>query len=157
VLDQAGINTLWAKNGEESIKLCQDNNNIDLVLMDINMSIMNGYEATQKIKTFRPDLPIIAQIAFAIADDRQKSLDAGCDKNQINISCHLKIVFCYYFFNLPICSFSNYIRPSSYTADRRGMYCSLFSAINILKKSTCAICFGEKNKLILFYCTELKI
>ena len=76
---KSGLNTIWAKNGEESIKLCKENTNIDLVLMDIHMPIMNGYEATKEIKKFRPNLPIIAQTAYAIIGDRQKSLDAGCD------------------------------------------------------------------------------
>ncbi len=79
VLEKLEINTLWAKDGKESIKLCKENTDIDLVLMDINMPVMNGFEATQRIKKFRPNLPIIAQTAYAIVGDRQKSLDAGCD------------------------------------------------------------------------------
>lgn len=47
--------------------------------MDINMPIMNGYKATNEIKKFRLDLPIIAQKAYAVAGDSQKSLEAGCD------------------------------------------------------------------------------
>jgi len=79
VLEKSGINTLWAKDGQESIDLCKENNNIDLVLMDINLPHMNGYEAIKEIKKFKPDLPIIAQMAYAIAGDREKSLKAGCD------------------------------------------------------------------------------
>ncbi|MCD4681378.1 MAG: response regulator [Bacteroidales bacterium] len=79
VLEKSGNNTIWAKDGEESVKLCKENTNIDLVLMDINMSEMNGYEATKEIKKIHPNLPIIAQTAYAIAGDREKSLAAGCD------------------------------------------------------------------------------
>ncbi|NOY96778.1 MAG: response regulator, partial [Chlorobi bacterium] len=79
VLEKSGINIIWAKNGEEAIKLCKRNTNINLVLMDINMPVMNGYEATKEIKKFRPGLPVIAQTAYAIAGDREKSLEAGCD------------------------------------------------------------------------------
>ena len=79
VIEKSGMNTLWAKNGEEAIQLCASNANIDLVLMDINMPIMNGYQATEEIKKFKPSLPIIAQTAYAIVGDREKSLDAGCD------------------------------------------------------------------------------
>ncbi|VAW14498.1 hypothetical protein MNBD_BACTEROID01-1354 [hydrothermal vent metagenome] len=79
VLEKSGINIIWAKDGEEAIKLCKENTNIDLVLMDINMPFMNGYEATKKIKKIRPNLPIIAQTAYAIAGDKEKSLEAGCD------------------------------------------------------------------------------
>ncbi|MBU1013653.1 MAG: PAS domain S-box protein [Bacteroidetes bacterium] len=70
---------LWAPNGEEAIRHCKNNPAIDLVLMDINMPVMNGYDATKAIKEFRPNLPIIAQTAYAIAGDREKSLAAGCD------------------------------------------------------------------------------
>ena len=43
------------------------------------MPVMNGYEATRSIKEFRPNLPIIAQTAYAIAGDKDKSFNAGCD------------------------------------------------------------------------------
>lgn len=79
VLLKSRINTVWAKNGADAIKLCKENSIIDLVLMDISMPIMNGYEATAKIKKFRPHLPIIAQTAYAIEGDREKALAAGCD------------------------------------------------------------------------------
>ncbi|WP_219008265.1 hybrid sensor histidine kinase/response regulator [Aquimarina litoralis] len=68
-----------AKNGQEAVTICQENKNIDLVLMDIKMPIMDGYDATSYIKKMRPDLPIIAQTAFSIEEDVQKALDAGCD------------------------------------------------------------------------------
>ena len=59
LLEKKGVATYWAKNGKESIKYCKENHDIDLVLMDINMLVMNGYEATKEIKKFRPNLPII--------------------------------------------------------------------------------------------------
>ena len=40
---------------------------------------MNGYEATRRIKEIKPDLPIIAQTAYAMQEDRNKAMDAGCD------------------------------------------------------------------------------
>ena len=80
IIKSFGINKIiWAKNGDEAIKLCKENSTIDLILMDINMPIMNGYEATKAIKAFKPDLPIIAQTAYALSGDREKSLNAGCD------------------------------------------------------------------------------
>lgn len=79
LLEKSGINVIWAKNGEESIEHCKENARIDLVLMDIKMPKMNGYVATEEIKKFRPDLSIIAQTAYAIAGDREKALEAGCD------------------------------------------------------------------------------
>ncbi len=80
VISSFGIlNIVWAKNGENAVKLCKENPSIDLVLMDINMPVMNGFEATKAIKAFRPELSIIAQTAYALTGDREKSLEAGCD------------------------------------------------------------------------------
>jgi len=79
LLEMANINSYWAHSGEEAIKYCHENMSIDLVLMDINMSGINGYEATKEIKKFRPKLPIIAQTAYAFGGDKEKALDVGCD------------------------------------------------------------------------------
>ncbi|WP_299899560.1 transporter substrate-binding domain-containing protein [uncultured Aquimarina sp.] len=68
-----------AKNGKEAVSICQENKNIDLVLMDIKMPVMDGYDATAYIKKMRPNLPVIAQTAYSIEEDIQKALDAGCD------------------------------------------------------------------------------
>jgi len=51
-----------------------------LVLMDIKMPDLNGYEATKLIKKFRPELPIIAQTAYALYGDDIKAKEAGCDE-----------------------------------------------------------------------------
>lgn len=66
-------------NGKEAVQLCKENPDIDLVLMDIKMPLMNGYEATKQIKAFRPALPVIAQTAYAMAEDEDKARNAGCD------------------------------------------------------------------------------
>ncbi|PKP29439.1 MAG: hybrid sensor histidine kinase/response regulator, partial [Bacteroidetes bacterium HGW-Bacteroidetes-17] len=79
VLKKTAQFILWASNGEEAVSHCKNHPEIDLVLMDINMPVMNGYDATKAIKELRPNLPIIAQTAYAIAGDREKSLAAGCD------------------------------------------------------------------------------
>lgn len=55
------------------------NPEIDLVLMDIKIPVINGYEATRIIKEIRPQLPIIAQTAFTTKDDVGKAKAAGCD------------------------------------------------------------------------------
>lgn len=78
-LELYSADIIWAKDGAESVEFCKANANIDLVLMDLNMHGMDGYVATKKIKEFLPDLPIIAQTAYAIAGDREKALAAGCD------------------------------------------------------------------------------
>jgi len=79
ILRKPGYNIIWATNGEEAVKICKENTTVDVVLMDINMPVMNGYDATKAIKKLRPLLPIIAQTAYAIAGDREKSIAAGCD------------------------------------------------------------------------------
>ncbi|BAX81779.1 response regulator [Labilibaculum antarcticum] len=79
LLNQIHCNVLVANNGLEAIDICQKNDKIDLVLMDIKMPLMDGYQATKEIKKIRPNLPIIAQTAFALLGDKNKSLENGCD------------------------------------------------------------------------------
>ncbi len=78
-LKKTNANTIHAKNAEIAIDICKSNLDIDIVLMDIQLPQMNGYEAAREIKKFRKSLPIIAQTAFAMAGDKEKSILAGCD------------------------------------------------------------------------------
>lgn len=71
---------LWAKNGKEAYDICKTDTKIDLVLMDINMPIMNGYKSTRLIKGLNKNIPIITQTAYAFAGEREKSFAAGCDE-----------------------------------------------------------------------------
>jgi PAS domain S-box-containing protein len=73
------IRLLWAKNGIEAIHLCENNPSINLVLMDIKMPLLNGFEATKSIKRIRPELPVIAQSAYAMISEKEEALKAGCD------------------------------------------------------------------------------
>ncbi len=79
LLRKLEIKTIWAKDGNQVIELCKTNPDIDMVLMDIKMPYINGYEATKQIKKIRPDLPVIAQTAFAMYGDEIKAREAGCD------------------------------------------------------------------------------
>lgn len=65
-----------AFNGKEAVKKCLSDRSIDLVLMDIRMPVMNGYTATEMIRLSKPDIPIIAQTAYA--DDREMAIKCGC-------------------------------------------------------------------------------
>ena len=66
-------------NGKDAIDLCKNNPDIDIVLMDVQLPIMNGREAMKEIKLIRPDLPLIAQTAFAMSGDRERYLSEGFD------------------------------------------------------------------------------
>jgi len=78
VLRKTGAKVIWAKNGLEAINVVESNPNIDMVLMDIKMPEVNGLEAIKYIKLIRPELPIIAQTAFVMDNDREICLKAGC-------------------------------------------------------------------------------
>ncbi|MDX9769897.1 MAG: PAS domain S-box protein [Tenuifilaceae bacterium] len=73
------FNILWAKNGMQAIEMVRSNPELDIVLMDIKMPGMDGYQATAEIKKLRKNLTVIAQTAYAFASDRDKAIQAGCD------------------------------------------------------------------------------
>ncbi len=79
ILESYNYKIIRALSGLEAVQLCKTNADIALVIMDIKMPYMDGYEATRQIKCVRPQLPIIAQTAYAFESDRQKALDAGCN------------------------------------------------------------------------------
>lgn len=66
------------RTGTDAVAACQKYSDIDMVLMDIQMPKMNGYEATRKIREFNKDIVIIAQTAYGLSGDRENSLEAGC-------------------------------------------------------------------------------
>jgi CheY-like chemotaxis protein/anti-sigma regulatory factor (Ser/Thr protein kinase) len=79
VLRKTGVTLLIAHNGKEAVDLCREHPEISLVWMDLKMPVMDGFEATRLIKTFRKDLPIIALTAFNLSSDEKKAREAGCD------------------------------------------------------------------------------
>jgi PAS domain S-box-containing protein len=78
MLSKYGIEIIHASNGAEAIELCIANPDISLVLMDMKMPLLDGYQATTKILELRKGLPIVALTAFALSDDREKALACGC-------------------------------------------------------------------------------
>ncbi len=78
LLVDLNINIIRALNGMEAIAVCKSNPQVDLILMDIKMPGMDGFEATKRIKEFRPNLSIIAQTAYATETDKNKALAFGC-------------------------------------------------------------------------------
>ena len=75
----SNIQTSEAENGQQAVEFVE-NNSVDLVLMDIRMPVMDGYEAAQKIKGFNPDLPVVALTASVMKDayeqDKLEHFDA---------------------------------------------------------------------------------
>jgi CheY-like chemotaxis protein/anti-sigma regulatory factor (Ser/Thr protein kinase) len=80
ILGSAQVHLIHTLSGLEAIKICTEISQIDLVLMDIRLPDLNGIEVTRKIKKIRPSLPIIAQTAHAMPEDKENCLIAGCDE-----------------------------------------------------------------------------
>lgn len=100
MLKKLNVEIVWALNGLQAVNICLNSHDIDLVLMDINLPIMDGYEATEKIKAIKPELPIIAQTAYAMAGEREKSVLFGCDdyiSKPINSQVLTKLIAKYIF------------------------------------------------------------
>lgn len=74
-----GKEILHAKTGVEAVDACRKNADIDLVLMDIRMPEMDGYEATREIRKFNERVAIIAQTAYGLSGEREKAMEAGCN------------------------------------------------------------------------------
>lgn len=78
-LKRTNAQLLWAKDGQQAVDMAKEYESIDLILMDIRLPKLDGYEATRQIKSFRPNTPIIAQTAYVMSNEKGKVLQAGCD------------------------------------------------------------------------------
>jgi len=77
-LQKADAKVIRAKNGKEAVDIItRYEGAIDLILMDLNMPVMDGYEAMRIIKSQHPSIPIIAQTAYTMNNDRHRCLEAG--------------------------------------------------------------------------------
>lgn len=74
---KAQIIRAW--NGEEAVQIAKNHPELKLIIMDIKMPVMDGFEATREIKAVYPAIPIIAITAFAMSGDEYKAKEAGCD------------------------------------------------------------------------------
>lgn len=79
IVDSFGYEIMIVETGHECVEACRLNPDFDLILMDIQMPDLNGYEATRQIRQFNKSVVIIAQTAFGLTGDREKSIAAGCD------------------------------------------------------------------------------
>lgn len=79
LLRDTNVEVLLAETGTKAVNLCLEDPEIVLVFMDIKMPQMDGKQATKSIKAKRPDLPVIAQTAYALDNERQVILNEGFD------------------------------------------------------------------------------
>ncbi len=91
LLNLSNVNIVWARNGSEAVELFKSDPGFDLVLMDLKMPVLNGYDATQKIRFINPDIPVIAVTAFSFKEDIERATLANfsayvvkpVDKNEL--------------------------------------------------------------------------
>ena len=79
LLNIENLNLSFAVNGKEAVEIIKLIQEIDIVLMDLKMPIMDGFEATKQIKKIRKNLPVIAQTAYASPNDEKEAREAGCN------------------------------------------------------------------------------
>ncbi len=96
LLHETGVKLIHAKNGAEAVLFAQANPDVDLILMDIKMPVLDGYDATKQIRLSNATVPIIAQTAYISLSDKTKAKEVGCnnflskpisDKQFIQIIC----------------------------------------------------------------------
>ena len=93
------IKIIEVLNGKDAIEACKANPEINLVLMDVQLPVLNGRDAMKEIKKTCPDLPVVAQTAFAMSGDREKYLNEGFDNyisKPINLQELLSIIEQYF-------------------------------------------------------------
>jgi|ERR1035437_5172167 CheY-like chemotaxis protein len=77
ILEKAGVIILNAGDGQEAIDVALNNPDIDIILMDIQLPVMDGYSALSKIREVKKDMVIIAQTAYGLLGDKEKILNSG--------------------------------------------------------------------------------
>jgi len=78
LLKPFGFKVIHASNGVEAVSAVSENNSVDLVLMDLKMPVMDGFEATKIIKELKPELEVIALTAYSLDSDKKRAIDCGC-------------------------------------------------------------------------------
>jgi len=77
ILEKTGVKLLNAGDGKEAIDIALGNPDIDIILMDIQLPVMDGYTSTIKIREFRENIIIIAQTANGLLGEKEKIIDSG--------------------------------------------------------------------------------
>jgi CheY-like chemotaxis protein len=78
-LKRRGVNVYTASNGQEAVQFLKNNPEAGLIFMDLKMPVMDGYEATRKIREINPDIAIVALSAYVMKFDREKAIESGCN------------------------------------------------------------------------------
>ena len=78
MLEKVNLAFIHASDGQTAVEICRDRPDIDLVLMDIQLPLMSGMDATRAILERRPGLPVIATTANAFHEDYEACMEAGC-------------------------------------------------------------------------------
>lgn len=101
-LKKTQANLFFVADGIEAVRMVEENDEIDVVLMDIRLPKMNGLEATAKIKERLPELPVIIQTAYAMQATKDEAKKTGCDDfitkpikmETLLATLHKHLIFC---------------------------------------------------------------
>jgi CheY-like chemotaxis protein len=77
ILEKAGVDILNAGDGQEAVDVALNNPDIEIILMDIQLPILDGYSALAKIREVRKDIIVVAQTAYGLLGDKEKILNSG--------------------------------------------------------------------------------
>jgi two-component system cell cycle response regulator DivK len=79
LLEDFQVNVVWARVGQEAIDIVSSGGKIDLILMDMKMPILDGFDTTKEIKKINSDIPVIAQTAFCMPEEKERCFSCGCN------------------------------------------------------------------------------
>ena len=79
ILEKSEVIILNASDGQEAVDIARANPDIDIILLDIQLPVMDGYSTARKIREFREGIIIIAQTAYGLMDEKDKIMDSGFD------------------------------------------------------------------------------
>ena len=79
LLSEYNYKIIHAKNGKDAVDIINNKIEVDLILMDLKMPVMNGIQATKEIRKTNKTVPVIAQTAYVMLEDKNKAFNAGCN------------------------------------------------------------------------------
>jgi CheY-like chemotaxis protein len=79
IVEKISKEIISVTTGTEAVEACRNNPDLNLILMDIKMPDMDGYEATRRIREFNNTVAIIAQTAYGLSGDKENAIAAGCN------------------------------------------------------------------------------